>query len=452
MGNTVDVLVMLGQLILALSILVGVHEAGHLLAAKFFGMRVEQFSIGFPPKIFGFKYKGTVYSVGAIPLGGFVKISGMIDESLDLKSMQQEPQPYEFRAKPAWQRLIVMLGGIIVNVITGILIFIALTFYLGESYISIAEVNKRGVVPGELGKEIGFEKGDKIVGINGQTIEKFNDLISPDHLLTDGGYYTVLRDGREIDLPIPGNFVENFSKDDAEGEFIMPIYSFSLGEISKKSGAEKAGLKKGDKIISIGGVPIENYYEFTKGIKQYTSKTVTLGISRPTDAERTSYINISKDVEIDENGKVGFLAVPEIELTQVEYSLIESIPRGTARAFSVVWVNARAFGKIFRGELSLKKSLKGPIGIMEAFGPTWDWVRFWSLTGLISMILAFMNLLPIPALDGGHVVFLMYEIVSGRKPSDRFLENAQKVGMVLLLLLMVFVFYNDIVNFFSSGK
>jgi regulator of sigma E protease len=148
MGNTVDVLVMLGQLILALSILVGVHEAGHLLAAKFFGMRVEQFSIGFPPKIFGFKYKGTVYSVGAIPLGGFVKISGMIDESLDLKSMQQEPQPYEFRAKPAWQRLIVMLGGIIVNVITGILIFIALTFYLGESYISIAEVNKRGVVPG----------------------------------------------------------------------------------------------------------------------------------------------------------------------------------------------------------------------------------------------------------------------------------------------------------------
>jgi regulator of sigma E protease len=163
----------------------------------------------------------------------------MIDESLDLKSMQQEPQPYEFRAKPAWQRLIVMLGGIIVNVITGILIFIALTFYLGESYISIAEVNKRGVVPGELGKEIGFEKGDKIVGINGQTIEKFNDLISPDHLLTDGGYYTVLRDGREIDLPIPGNFVENFSKDDAEGEFIMPIYSFHWAKYLKSQVPKK---------------------------------------------------------------------------------------------------------------------------------------------------------------------------------------------------------------------
>jgi regulator of sigma E protease len=448
MGNTLDIMVMVGQLILALSILVGVHEAGHLLAAKLFGMRVEQFSIGFPPKIFGFKYGETIYSIGAIPLGGFVKISGMIDESLDLKTMQEEPKPYEFRAKPAWQRLIVMLGGIIVNVITGILIFIALTFYLGESYISISEVNKYGVVPGELGKEIGFEEGDKIIGINGEVVERFKDLTDPDHLLESNSYYTVMRDGKKIELAIPSNFIENFSRESSEDEFIMPIYHFSIGEVTKGKGAAKAGIKPEDKITSINGVAIEYYHEFKEEVSKHAGETVLFEIERPSDKDMTAFTNLTLDVDIDEEGKVGFIAIPDIEPTRLEYGFMESISKGTGRAFSVVWVNVKAFGKMFKGELSPTKSLRGPLGIMEAFGPTWDWIRFWTLTGLISMILAFMNLLPIPALDGGHVVFLMYEIVSGRKPSDKFLENAQKVGMVLLLGLMVFVFFNDIVQMF----
>jgi len=446
MGNTLDILVMVGQLILALSILVGVHEAGHLVAAKIFGMRVEQFSIGFPPKVFGFKFKDTVYSVGAIPLGGFVKISGMIDESLDLKTMKEEPKPWEFRAKPAWQRLIVMLGGIIVNVITGIIIFIALTYYLGQTDWSISEVNKHGIVPGKLGKEIGFELGDKVIAINGQAIERFRDITDPNHLLESDSYYTVIRDGQSIDLPIPTNFIEYFSRDKGSDDFIMPIYPFMVGDITKGKGAEKAGLQPRDKIVGIDGVPVKFYHEFKAELGKHAGEKVTLDIERPTDKEMMEYRDLQLDVEVGSDSILGFQVISTLDLTKIEYGFLEAIPVGTKRAFSVVWVNIKAFGKMFRGELSPTKNLRGPLGIMEAFGPTWDWIKFWTLTGLISMVLAFMNLLPIPALDGGHVVFLSYEIISGRKPSDKFLENAQKVGMVLLLGLMVFVFYNDIMH------
>jgi len=446
MGNTLDILVMVGQLILALSILVGVHEAGHLIAAKIFGMRVEQFSIGFPPKVFGFKFKDTVYSVGAIPLGGFVKISGMIDESLDLKAMKEEPKPWEFRAKPAWQRLIVMLGGIIVNVITGIVIFIALTFYLGETDYSISEVNKYGIVPGKLGKEIGFELGDKIIAINGEAIERFRDITDPNHLLESNSYYTVIRDGKRIDLPIPSNFIEYFSREKDSDDFIMPMYPFMVGEITKGKGAEKAGLQPRDRIVKIAGVPVKFYHEFRNELGKHAGETVTLDIERPTDKEMIDFTHKQLKVEVGADSIIGFQVLSTLEPTKIEYGFGESIAVGTKRAFSVVWVNVKAFGKMFKGELSPTKNLRGPLGIMEAFGPTWDWIKFWTLTGLISMVLAFMNLLPIPALDGGHVVFLSYEIISGRKPSDKFLENAQKVGMVLLLGLMVFVFYNDIVH------
>ena len=448
MGNTLDIIVMVGQLILALSILVGVHEAGHLVAAKLFGMRVEQFSIGFPPKIFGFKYKDTIYSIGAIPLGGFVKISGMIDESLDTKTMEEEPKPWEFRSKPAWQRLVVMLGGIIVNVITGIVIFIFLTYSLGESYYSIEEVNKKGIVPGPLGKELGFELGDKVVAINGQSFEKFSDVRDPNRLLESSAYYTVLRGDEKIDIPIPSNFIENFSRQESDGIFIEPIMKFMVGPLSKGKGAEKAGMKPGDKITKIDGIPVEYFHEFKEELGKHAGDEVMLDISRPVDKEMSQYSDLQLNVEVAKDTTIGFGVIELLEATRTKFTFMESIPKGTAKAFSVVWVNIKAFSKMFQGELSPTKSLRGPLGIMKTFGVTWDWIRFWTLTGLISMVLAFMNLLPIPALDGGHVVFLMYEIVSGRKPSDKFLENAQKVGMVILLGLMVFVFFNDIIQEF----
>ncbi len=446
MGSTIDVLIMVGQLILALSILVGVHEGGHLLAAKFFGMRVEQFSIGFPPKIFGFKYKDTEYSIGSIPLGGYVKISGMIDESLDMKTMQEEPKPWEFRAKPAWQRLIVMLGGIIVNVITGIVIFICLTYYLGDSYYSIENVNKYGVVPGPIGKELGFQDGDRIVAINGESFERFSDIRDPGRLLETDSYYTVDRNGNNVDLPIPPDFIERFSKLESDDVFLAPIVEFSVGQVTPGKPAEKAGLKTGDRIVAIDSIPVEFYHEFKHQVASRAGTQVSLQIERPEDEKKSAYTPVSLSAEIGKDSLLGFEAVRLIDVTEVKYGFFQAIPIGTARAFSVVWVNVKAFGKMFQGHLSPTKSLRGPLGIMKTFGVTWDWVRFWTLTGLISMILAFMNLLPIPALDGGHVVFLMYEIISGRKPSDKFLENAQKVGMVLLLSLMVFVFANDIIQ------
>jgi len=381
-------------------------------------------------------------------LGGFVKISGMIDESLDTKTMKEEPKSWEFRSKPAWQRLIVMLGGIFVNVIAGIIIFVILTYSLGESYYSISEVNKNGIVPGSLGKDIGFKTGDKIIAINGEAFEKFSDVRDPNRLLESDSYYTVMRNGGKVDLPIPANFIENFSRQESDGFFIEPIHKFMVGELTKGEGAKKSGLKPGDRITKIDGKSVDFYHEFKAVLANYAGQEVTLDIQRPTDKEMTQFTDQQLNVEVSKDTIIGFGVIRLLELTRVEYSFMESIPKGTDRAFSVVWVNIKAFGKMFQGDLSPTKSLRGPLGIMKTFGVTWNWVRFWTLTGLISMVLAFMNLLPIPALDGGHVVFLMYEIISGRKPSDKFLENAQKVGMVLLLGLMVFVFFNDIIQEF----
>ena len=434
-----DIIVMGAQMILGLSILVGLHEFGHLLAAKLFGMRVEQYSIGFPPRIFKFNYGDTVYSIGMIPLGGYVKIAGMIDESLDLKSMKEEPKPYEFRSKPAWQRLIVMTGGILMNVITGIIIFIIMVYSFGESYISKNEVNKAGIVSYSLGREIGLKTGDKIIRINGHDYEKFADLTNPDNLLDDGAFYTVVRGKDTLNVYIPGDFIEKISTlktSDTTG-FIDPIFRFRVGEIEKGSGADLGGLKKGDRIVSIRGVRTEYYHEMKEVLMQSKGDSVKVMV------ERKGTI-LPLTIQVSREGILGFHPVSELDLSNVQYSLWQAIPIGTERAFSIVFINVKAFGKIITGQLDFRKSISGPIGIAKTFGGTWDWYRFWNLVGLLSMILAFMNFLPIPALDGGHVMFLTFEIISGKKPSDKFMEVSQKVGMVILLSLMVFVIFNDI--------
>ena len=434
-----DVLVMAAQMILGLSILVGLHELGHLLAAKVFGMRVEQYSIGFPPRIFKFKYGETVYSIGAIPLGGYVKIAGMIDESLDLKTMSEEPQPWEFRAKPAWQRLIVMMGGILVNVLTGIAIFVIMVYSFGETYIPKSEVNKYGILAHDLAEEIGLKTGDRIQDVNGHDYQKFSDLTSPDALLEDDAYYTVERDGKILEVSIPGNFIERLSpsRKNKDPEFIDYMFKFRVGEIQKGLGAEKGGMLPGDSILSVNGTPITYFHEFKGLLDSMAGQTAYVEIKRN---EHT----LNLEIPIDENGLMGFAPVPDLNFASVDYTFAEAIPKGTEKAFSIVFVNIKAFGKIFSGDLDFSKSVSGPIGIARTFGGQWDWLRFWNLVGLLSMILAFMNFLPIPALDGGHVMFLSFEIISGHKPSDKFMEAAQKVGMVLLLSLMVFIIFNDI--------
>jgi len=432
-----ETVIMIAQLILGLSILVGLHEFGHLLAAKAFGMRVEQFSIGFPPKIFSFKYGETEYALSAIPLGGYVKISGMIDESLDTKNMDKEPEPYEFRAKPAWQRLIVMMGGIIVNVITGIIIFVFLQYGYGETYESKDNITANGIYAHDPAKQIGLQTGDIILNVNGQDYERVSDLTSSDVLLESDSYYTVLRAGKEVVIPIPNDMIERISEDNQRVAFISPLYEFQVDNIQPQSNADMAGLMSGDRIIAINGEDVQYFQFFKEKLENNKGEEIRLTIKRNEKIENLQ-------AKVGDDGLLGFMPKMDVELEHEEFSFAESIPTGTAKAFNVIWLNIKGFGKIFRGEVSASESLSGPIGIAQIFGGEWVWQKFWGITGLLSMVLAFMNFLPIPALDGGHVVFLSYEIISGRKPSDKFLENAQKVGMVLLLSLMAFAIFNDI--------
>ncbi|PSL04850.1 RIP metalloprotease RseP [Cecembia rubra] len=437
-----DTLIMVAQLILGLSILVGLHELGHLLTAKMFGMRVEKFSIGFPPKIAGFKWGETEYSIGAVPLGGFVKISGMVDESMDTEQLASEPQPWEFRSKPAWQRLIVMLGGIIVNVITGIVIFVVLVYQKGETYYSRDQIIEHGIVAYDIGKMIGFQDGDKILDINGQPYRSINDLSSGEALLSSDGFYTVERNGEIIQIDIPRGFINSFSSEESMLRFINIRTPFEVGDVMPNSIAAKIGIQPNDKIIEVNGNPVNYFNELQEALAEVKGKETSLLINRAGQ-------QLEKSAEISSEGTIGIIVSPLVEPVVQKYGIGESLVKGTQRAFGVVIVNAKALGKMFTGEVSAK-NVSGPIGMAKIYGSKWDWVKFWSITGLISMILAFMNLLPIPALDGGHVMFLLYEMVSGQAPSDRFLENAQKVGMVLLLALMVFAIGNDILKIFTS--
>jgi regulator of sigma E protease len=438
-----DTLIMVGQLLLGLSILVGLHELGHLLTAKMFGMRVEKFSIGFPPKIAGFQWGETEYSIGAIPLGGFVKISGMIDESMDSDQMSAEPQPWEFRSKPAWQRLIVMLGGVIVNVITGIIIFVFLVYQNGETYFSRDQVIENGIVAREIGQSIGFQTGDKIIDINGEVYTSINDLSSGSALLSENGFYTIERAGKQMQIDIPRGFINSFNSQEAINSFLDIRYPFQLSVIDEGGAAAKAGIALEDKILAVNGNSVTYFDELQSELAKLKSQEVEITLLHGGDT-------ISTMVAVTERGTIDIAVMPLIEPVRREYGFGEAVAKGTNRAFSVVIINAKALGKMFTGEVSTR-NVSGPIGMAKIYGDTWDWTKFWGITGLISMILAFMNLLPIPALDGGHVIFLLYEMISGRAPSDRFLENAQKVGMVVLLALMVFAIGNDILKIFTGG-
>lgn len=443
-------MIMLAQLLLSLSFLVAVHEMGHLLAAKYFGMRVEQFSIGFPPKIWSFKKGDTEYALSAIPLGGYVKISGMIDESLDTEAMKQEPQPWEFRSKPAWQRLIVMLGGIVVNVVVGIIIFIGITYAFGDTHLLKDAVNKNGGFQvGPIGESIGLKTGDKIIKINGREFDYLDEIIKPETLLSTDGSYTVERDGKQVDIAIPSNFIEQFNSKGTAGSFVSFRVAPIINAVTENTIASKVGLKDGDRITEVNGTSVTYLDEVAKILLSSKSDSVSFKILRsgevlsfkePIDKDKPALGTVTMHSK-------KFLKSAEHRIT---YTFAQSIPVGTKRAFTTLFTQIKAFGKMISGKLSPQKSLSGPLGIMQAFGAEWDWERFWTLTGVLSLVLAFMNLLPIPALDGGHVMFLSYEMISRRKPSDKFLETAQKVGMIFLLALMVFVFANDIVKWFTN--
>ncbi|MBD2768262.1 RIP metalloprotease RseP [Hymenobacter sp. BT664] len=432
---------MIGQLVLALSILVGLHEFGHFAFAKLFKIRVDKFYIFFDflfpmPGVLNFallkkKIGETEYGIGWFPLGGYVQIHGMVDETQDAAALAGPPQPDEFRSKPAWQRLLVMLGGIIMNVVLGIAIFSAMTFHYGNTYLPASEA-RYGILPNGLGREIGFRTGDKIVKINGRPFTEFDDVYKPEVIMGDNSYYTVERNGQLEDIKIPKSFLDKFGKQSADSLLVRPRETFAVERVVAGSNAAKAGLQAGDVITNVAGRPVQFFDELQAALLANKTKTVPVAVQRN---GQPLVLNIT----VDKAGRIGFERKSTLHVSTRYYSLGESISQGVSKAFGVIGLQARAFAKIGRGELSASESLGGPVEIAQQFGGTWDWPHFWGLAGGLSMVLAFMNLLPIPALDGGHVVFLLYEMILRRKPSDKFLEGAQRVGTVLILALMFYV-------------
>ena len=444
-----EYLIMAGQLLLGLTILVGLHEFGHFITARMFGIRVNKFYIFFDflfpmPNVLNFalwkKKKGdTEYGIGWFPMGGYVDIEGMIDETKDSSKLATEPQPYEFRSKPAWQRLIVMLGGIIVNVILGILIFWMLTYKAGDNYLSMSEVNKLGVYAYPTAEEIGLKTGDKVLDVSGKKVENFSDLIDSEVILGDNVYFTVMRDGEKIEVPLPNDLYEKLSDEDNEG-FLEPIQPFNVGDVSPDTPAEQVGLKPGDKIVAINNQPVNYYHEYKAIADKNAGKEVNLTVVRGADS-------LTLKPTLTPDGKLGFLSNSLLNFQHVDLTLGQSFGMGASKALSVVTDNIKGFKKIFSGQVSAGKALAGPVGIARRFyGGVWLWSRFWLITGMLSMALAFMNLLPIPALDGGHAILLIYEMISGRKPSEKFMERTQQVGMIILLSLLAWIMFNDIVQ------
>lgn len=437
-----DGLVMTGQLLLGLSILIILHEAGHFLAARAFGIRVEKFYLFFDAwgfKLFSFNYKGCEYGIGWLPLGGYVKISGMIDESMDTEQMAGPPQPWEFRSKPAWQRLIVMLGGVTVNIILGIFIFWMLTLKNGETFIPNDKLAD-GIAPGLIGKEIGLQTGDKITAVNGQPVVRFDELTSS-KVLMGNTELSIVRGSETKTLQVPGDILEKVA-DLGIGQFVEPRVRMSgIKQIAPGGNAEKAGLKPGDSILTVNAKPVAFYDEFKAEIQANKNKQVAISLVRNNQT-------IDVPTQVSEEGTIGIYVSPyfNIPVETVKYSLLASLPVGASKAWGSFMDNAKGLGKVASGEVKANKAFTGPIGIATMFGGTVDWVKFWSLVGLLSMALALMNLLPIPALDGGHAIFLLIEMVKGKPLGDKFMERAQMVGFVILVSLMVFVFGNDILK------
>jgi regulator of sigma E protease len=442
------VLIMIGQVLLGLSILIVLHEFGHFWAARAFGIKVEKFYLFFDAwgvKLFKFNYKGCEYGIGWLPLGGYVKIAGMIDESMDKEQLKGEPQPWEFRSKPAWQRLIVMLGGIIVNVLLGIFIFWMLTFSQGETFINNDKL-VNGVVPGIIGKEIGIQAGDRIVAIDGKKVERFNEVLSS-KVLMGNTTLQVERNGQTLDVVVPADIL-NMVADYTRNEFVtLRSYATAIAEVQPGSVAENIGLAPGDSLVSINGNQIVFWDELRTQMEQSAGKEVQIGWIRPgVDSV------ITKMATIDTTGTLGFSRTEDLSIPfeTAHYGLFASFPIGAAKAWAAIADNAKGIGKIFKGEVRADKALSGPVGIAQLFGDEVDWIRFWSLVGLLSMVLALMNLLPIPALDGGHVVFLLIEMIQGKPLSDKVLETAQMIGFFILLALMIFVFGNDILKLINK--
>ena len=435
-----------GQFILSFSILILLHELGHFLPAKWFKCRVEKFYLFFNPWFSLWKkQKGeTEYGIGWIPLGGYVKISGMVDESMDKEQMKLPAQPHEFRSKPAWQRLIIMLGGVTVNVILALVIFIFITWVWGEKYIPIANL-KYGVYADSLGKRIGVQDGDKIIAVGGKPIVKVG-TVGSEIIMSEAKSITIERNGESKELQIPQGFIKELNANRLGGFTYIRI-PLIVDSVLKKAKITKGEIRKGDRLIALGDKKIEYGTDLLNEEGHIKDTTVTLSFLR------NGKDTVVADVYFNSKGddKVAFKSAGEILGTkQITYSFIESIPAGIKRCWQTLTKYIKNLKQLFTSsEVRVRDSLGSVISIGGIFPGDWDWEGFWTLTAVFSIILAFMNILPIPALDGGHALFTLVEMITGRKPSDKFMEYAQMVGMALLLGLMAYAMGLDIWRLFK---
>ncbi len=435
------------QFFLSLSILIVLHELGHFIPAKLFKTRVEKFYLFFDVKFSLFKKKigETEYGIGWLPLGGYVKISGMIDESMDKEAMAQEPKDWEFRSKPAWQRLIIMLGGVTVNFILAVFIFIGLVFTYGETYIANDSL-KDGIWVTEpaLGDALGIKTGDRFIAVDGKKIEALNTILPE---LVYGEKFTIERDGNTIEQEIPVNFIETISENRDNARFINFRTPFVISQIPKESQNLNSGFEVGDAVVEIAGTSVEYQDQVVPVLEENKGKTVPVVVMR--DGRE-----VALDAKVSEDGKFGvFVGLGSMEayeeegyfkVNTTEYSFVESIPAGWNKGVKTLTDYIKGMKKIFNPDTGAYKEVGGFAAIGGMFPSTWNWPAFWATTAFISIILAFMNILPIPALDGGHVTFLLYEMVTGRKPSDKFLEYAQITGFFILIALLLFANGNDL--------
>jgi regulator of sigma E protease len=439
-----SVAVKTGQFILSFSILVILHEMGHFFPAKWFKCRVEKFFLFFNPYFSLWKKKvgETEYGLGWVPFGGYVKISGMVDESMDKEQLKKPAEPYEFRSKPAWQRLIIMVGGVVVNIVLAIVLFIMIMYVWGEEYLPAKNLTY-GVYADSLARQIGIKSGDKIVSIDGKPIDNFG-TIGAEIILGEAKQIGVNRDGQNINIAIPEGFIKKLNKNKLEGFVEIRVPTF-VDSVAKTAQFIDGKLQKGDQIVAFDGTPTPFFNDLNALKKNKKNSVVSLTVLRNND---TSHIK----VKIDEKGSIGFMARDPFTILGTitkKYTLAESIPAGFTRCFQTLDRYVTGLKQLFTGKVNASDSLGSVISIGNTFPSLWDWQRFWTLTAIFSIILAFMNILPIPALDGGHALFTIVEMVSGRKPSDKFMEYAQMVGMALLLGLMAYALGLDFWRLFK---
>ena len=438
------VLIQILQLLLSLSILVLIHELGHFMFARIFKTRVEKLYLFFDPwfSLFKFKKGDTEYGIGWLPLGGYAKISGMIDESLDIEQMKQPPQPWEFRSKTSWQRLLIMTGGVLFNFILAMLIYVCVLFAWGETYLPTSSV-KYGIVTDSAGFAMGLKNGDKILSVDNQYIDNFYTITS-DIVLNDRKTIQVERDGQIVNIDVTLDYIKRVLKKEGQIEPRAPFGPYVITTFAKESPAKAAGVLADDELVGLDNVKFTWFDEFQNYIAQNKIKPVTMNLLRkgePVDIQVTpttaGMLGIRSTLRT-----IGDI----FEMKSINYGFFQSIPAGISKGIKSIGDYLKQFRLIFSRHTKAYESLGGFITIGSIFPGVWDWQSFWDLTAFLSIILAVMNILPIPGLDGGHVMFLLFEVVTGRKPSDKFLEYAQIAGMIILFSLLIFANGNDIIR------